>query len=163
MNSCRGVTLIELIVVLVIISIGLAGVAQTYSFIWKSGVTAAENDLQTASNLAQSCALAILGKKKSSDANNPFANFKDVTCSQATSICAPNVTPPACKANLSDPSGYSLETTKLYIPVAPPDAPSNTDRSGCPSQLECLKITITVRGSSANSTSDLSLLVANYE
>jgi type II secretory pathway pseudopilin PulG len=148
--------LIELVVVLVIISIGLAGVAQTYSFIWKSGVTAADNDLQTASNLAQSCALAILGEKRSGN-STAFANFSTFTCSQSTSICAPGIAQTNCTANLSDPSGYSVQTQSVYV------SKTATTRNGCPSNLECLRISVTARGSSASSTSELSLLVANYE
>jgi prepilin-type N-terminal cleavage/methylation domain-containing protein len=154
-KSCKGVTLIELVVVLVIISIGLAGVAQTYAFIWKSSVTVAESDLQTASNLAQSCALAILGEKRSS--GSAFANFSTFTCSQSTSICAPGITQTNCTANLSDPSGYSLQTQSAYV------SKTATTRNGCPTNLECLKISVTARGTSANSASELFLLVANYE
>jgi prepilin-type N-terminal cleavage/methylation domain-containing protein len=155
--SARGVTLIELVVVLIILSVGVGGLMQAYGFIMKSGNTQEESDLQKATNLAQSCALAILGDKRTGGSD--FSNFSTFTCAKATNICAPSAPQTNCEIAVADPSGYFLKTITSYISATTPTA----SRTGCPAGLECLNVSVVARGATPAATSELSVLLAKYD
>jgi prepilin-type N-terminal cleavage/methylation domain-containing protein len=159
-SSLRGVTLIELVVVIVILSIGVGGLMQAYGFIMKSGTTLEESDLQKATNLAQSCALAILGRKRTVPAE--FADFSGFTCVKATNVCTgmtPSLTGTACNAVVvADPEGYTLATVAFHVLAS-----GTSDRRGCPDDLECLVVDITAQGQDPSvSTSKTSILMTKY-
>ena len=127
----RGVTLIELIIVMLIITFGLVGLAATFSV---SSTSLASNEvLQQASQHAQACAERVLGARR----NDGFTQF----LANGPFSCG------------LDPAGF----TRLPNDGSPDTGPTTVgDGTGaCPSGITCRTITITVTSKSNTSLSSI--------
>ena len=130
-TDCQGFTLLEMIAVIVILSVAAVPISGLFS---KASVSMLNNqDIQTATQLAQEQAELILGRRR----NQGFAAI------------VPGTYPEVLAGNYA---GFN-RTTTITQPLTPP--------AGCPAGALCDLVTISVdTGSSALST--ISFVLVNY-
>jgi len=164
----HGVTLIELIITILLLAGGFAGIAQLYAFIAKSGVSDRDVELQRLTQLSQACASSLLTEKRL--ANPVLANFSALErdCKPLGAICTPTPktvlggtsTSGACTVTvlLKEPDdGYAITTLVDFVGAA--DSPRI---EACPAGIECLNISVTSKNISKSVVSEMAIVLANY-
>lgn len=136
MRRSNGFTLIELVIVMIIISVGLVGLTSLFSNTSKSLTT--NEVLQQAAQYAQECAERAIATRRS----NGFTQFK----ANGSFSCG------------SNPSGF----TRLPNDTNPDTGSTSTGTSStaCPNGIICRNITITV--TSGTLSSSITLMLADY-
>ena len=128
---CRGFTLLEMIAVIVILSVAAVPIAGLFS---KASVSLLNNqDIQTATQLAQEQAELILGRRRSQ-------GFAAIATTSNTEILAGNYT------------GFNRTTTITQPPTLP---------AGCPAGAVCDLVTVSVDAGGAV-LSEISFVLVNY-
>ena len=134
MRIARGFTLIECIVVIVLVSAGLLGVASLYGTAVRALTTS--DDLQAVSQFAQACAEEVLAAHRK--ANLAAASTAPVLCTSVRTGYTRTLT-------VSDP--YLNQSAKPW----------------CPSQVTCRDVLIEVTGTrSTDLRARVDLMLATY-
>jgi MSHA pilin protein MshD len=102
-SHMNGMTLIELILFIVIVSVGLAGVLAAFSYVKNSADPMVRKQVIL---VAEATMNEIMGKNFQNDPNDPSNTSSTLGCTPSTPItCRPNT--PADRANYNDVSDYN--------------------------------------------------------
>jgi prepilin-type N-terminal cleavage/methylation domain-containing protein len=134
MRSARGFTLLECIVVIVLVSASLLGVANLYSTAVRA--LTASDDLQAVSQFAQACAEEVLAAHRK------------------TNLAAASTVPALCTGVRT---GYA-RTLTVSAPYL-----NQTTQPWCPSRVTCRDVAIEVTGTrSTDLRARVDLMLATY-
>lgn len=134
MRRSHGVTLIELVLVIVLLGVGFVGLIRVFSGLTGGLVTGEAS--QGAAQYVQACLERVVGTKRS-------PNFSGVT----NAICN----------GITLPAGYSWSPPVTVIPIT-----GNTT-SVCPNNISCKEVTVgVVNAASGGAGARATLLLVNY-
>lgn len=150
-NRCRGFSLIELVIVMVIISVGVLGIASQLN---NNSTSLTSNEiLQQAAQYAQECAERVLLQRRS----NGFDSF--VALDDPATTPTRNTFSCGVRADgFTNPD--STDFTRTQYPVGLKYTGST---GACPSGDICRDVSITVTSTSNNAlSSSVTLMLVNY-
>lgn len=140
-----GFSLIELILVIVILGVSLAGLASMFS--GSTIALATGEEVQKTAQYAQECAERVVAVRRN-------LGFTGTGINNTTSG---NITSTLC-----DPSPDGYTRTLTLGPNYAGSSCSGTTCSGCPSGAICRDVTISVQLTNGSGSSSIQLMLANY-